>query len=258
MQSINELFDLTGRTAVVTGASSGLGENFARALAAAGADVVLAARRKERLEAVQKELETQGRQVLAVACDVTDAADVDKLAAAALERFKKIDVLVNNAGVTHVAPAESEAAEDFRHVLDVNVTGAFLCLQKCGRAMLEAGRGSIVNIASMLGVVGVGRIPQAAYTASKGAVVNMTRETAAQWARKGVRVNAIAPGWFPSEMTGDMFDDERSMNFVRRHTPMGRAGTPDELLGALLLLASDAGSFMTGQTLVVDGGWTII
>jgi NAD(P)-dependent dehydrogenase (short-subunit alcohol dehydrogenase family) len=157
-----------------------------------------------------------------------------------------------------VAPAESEAAEDFRHVLDVNVTGAFLCLQKCGRAMLEAGRGSIVNIASMLGVVGVGRIPQAAYTASKGAVVNMTRETAAQWARKGVRVNAIAPGWFPSEMTGDMFDDERSMNFVRRHTPMGRAGEPDELLGALLLLASDAGSFMTGQTLVVDGGWTII
>jgi NAD(P)-dependent dehydrogenase (short-subunit alcohol dehydrogenase family) len=258
MNSCAELFDLTGRTAVVTGASSGLGETFARGLAAAGAAVVVAARRKDRLEKLEAELTAGGCQVAAVSCDVSAEGDVDRLVAAAAERFGKLDILINNAGVSNVAPAESEAAEDFRRVLDVNVAGCFLCLKKCGQHMLEAGRGSIVNIASMLGLVGIGRIPQAAYTASKGAVVNMTREAAAQWARRGVRVNAIAPGWFPSEMTGGMFDDERSMNFVRRNTPMGRPGKPEELVGAMLLLASDAGSFITGQTIVVDGGWTVV
>jgi NAD(P)-dependent dehydrogenase (short-subunit alcohol dehydrogenase family) len=258
MRTPSELFDLTGRVALVTGASSGLGANFASSLAAAGADLVLAARRKERLDALKEEIEKGGGSALSVECDVTGEADVEKLVGAALDRYARIDVLVNNAGVTHVAPAEEETPADFRRVLEVNTAACFLCLQKCGRIMLEKGTGSIVNIASMLGVVGIGRIPQAAYTASKGAVVNMTRETAAQWARRGVRVNAIAPGWFPSEMTEEMFADERGANFIRRHAPMGRAGEPEELNGALLLLASDAGSYITGQTLVVDGGWTIV
>ena len=258
MKDVSGLFDLTGRVAVITGASSGLGANFARGLAAAGAGLVLAARRSDRLADLQRELEAEGGRVRTVPCDVTSEADVDNLAATAMQHFGRIDVLVNNAGVANVAPAEQENAADFRRVLDINTTGTFLCLQKCGRVMLDAGGGSIVNIASVMGLVGIGKIPQAAYNASKAAVINLTRETAAQWARRGVRVNAIAPGWFPSEMTTEMFEDERSTRFMQKNAPMGRTGEPDELLGPLLLLASDAASFMTGQTIVVDGGWSIV
>jgi NAD(P)-dependent dehydrogenase (short-subunit alcohol dehydrogenase family) len=140
----------------------------------------------------------------------------------------------------------------------VNLTGAFLCAQGCGRAMLAAGSGSIVNVASVLGLVGVGQIPQASYAASKGGLVSLTRELAAQWARRGVRVNALAPAWFASEMTDDMFRDERSMRWVHGRTPMGRPGEPRELIGPLLFLASDASSYVTGQVLAVDGGWTTV
>ncbi|MFP4452716.1 MAG: SDR family NAD(P)-dependent oxidoreductase [Desulfobacterales bacterium] len=257
MSDPRNFFDITGKVAVVTGASSGLGAAFAGGLAEAGASVVLAARRKARLDDLRQKLEADGREVLCVQCDVTEEKDVDNLVSASMERFGKIDILVNNAGTANVAPAEQEAPKDFRRVLDINVTGTFLCLQKCGRVMLEAGKGSIINIASVMGLVGIGLVPQAAYNTSKAGVINLTRETAAQWARRGVRVNAIAPGWFPSEMTAEMFEDERSSRFMRRNTPMGRAGDPEELLGPLLLLASDASSFMTGQTIVVDGGWTI-
>jgi NAD(P)-dependent dehydrogenase (short-subunit alcohol dehydrogenase family) len=142
--------------------------------------------------------------------------------------------------------------------MDINLTGTFICAQHCGRVMLKAGQGSIVNIASIMGLVGIGKIPQASYNASKAAVVNLTRELAAQWARRGVRVNALAPGYFPSEMTAPMFEDERSQKFLRQRIPMWRPGNPEELLGPLLLLASDASSYITGHTLVVDGGWTII
>ncbi len=257
MGDMNNLFDLTGRIAVITGASSGLGVAFSRGLAEAGAGVVLAARRKDRLDDQQKRLEDEGHRVLTVQCDVTREEDVDNLVSAALDHFGKIDILVNNAGMANVAPAEQENLEDFRRVINVNTIGTFLCLQRFGRVMLEAGSGSIVNIASVMGLLGIGLVPQAAYNTSKGGVVNLTRETAAQWARRGVRVNAIAPGWFPSEMTSEMFEDERSARFMRRNTPMGRAGEPEELIGPLLLLASDASSFMTGQVIVVDGGWTI-
>lgn len=257
MKNPKEFFDITGKVVVVTGASSGLGTVFARGLSEAGASVVLAARRKDRIEELRQSLEADGREALSVQCDVADEHEVDNLVSAAMERFGKIDILVNNAGTANVAPAEQEKVEDFRRVIDINVTGTFLCLQKCGRAMLETGSGSIINIASVMGLLGIGLVPQAAYNTSKAGVINLTRETAAQWARRGVRVNAIAPGWFPSDMTSPMFEDERSMRFMRRNTPMGRAGDPEELLGPLLLLASDASSFMTGQTIVVDGGWTI-
>jgi NAD(P)-dependent dehydrogenase (short-subunit alcohol dehydrogenase family) len=256
--SLPQLFDLTGRVAVVTGASSGLGVTFAEALAEAGARVVLAARRKDRIEAVAQQLVAAGRDAIAVECDVASEASVDALVGATLARFGRADVLVNNAGTAKVSPAASESLEDFRGVIDVNLTGTFLCAQRFGRVMLDQRKGSIINVASILGLVASGLIPQASYTASKGAVVNLTRELGAQWARLGVRVNAIAPGYFPSEMTTDMFGTEDGLRFIRRRTPMGRPGQPEELLGALLLLASDASSYMTGQVLAVDGGWTIV
>ena len=258
MNSILNMFKLEGRTAVVTGASSGLGVAFARGLSDAGANVVVIARRKERLEALAEDLEAAGRQALPVACDVTREDEVERLVQTVLGRFGRLDILVNNAGVSNVAPAEEEALADFCRVLEVNTTAVFTCAKHCGRAMLQAGRGSIINIASIMGLVGIGTLPQAAYNTSKGAVLNMTRELAAQWAKRGVRVNAIAPGWFPSEMTEGMFDNERSIRFLERRTPMGRTGRPEELLGALLLLASDASGFITGQTIVVDGGWSIV
>jgi NAD(P)-dependent dehydrogenase (short-subunit alcohol dehydrogenase family) len=258
MSGVDELFGLTGRVAVVTGASSGLGVGFARTLAQAGAHLVLAARRVERLESVAAELREAEVEVLPVACDVTDANQVEALKDACLERFGRVDVLVNNAGTTEVVPAEKETEEAFLRVLNVNLNGAFYCAQRFGRVMLEAGAGSIINVASIFGMVGSGSIPQAGYVASKGAVVNMTRELAAQWARRGVRVNAIAPGFFMSEMTEEMFSDERSMAWIRRKTPAGRPGEVAELAGALLFLASDASSYVIGQTIAVDGGWTAI
>lgn len=256
--SPESLFDLRGRVAVVTGASSGLGVTFARGLAAAGARVVLAARRKERLEALAAALATEGAEALAVPCDVSREADVDDLVARTLARFGRVDVLVNNAGTVHMGPAEEEPFARFREIVDVNLNGVFLCAQRVGRVMLAAGSGSIVNVASILGLVASGQVKQASYCASKGAVVNLTRELAAQWARRGVRVNALAPGWFESEMTADMFSDEGSMKWMRSRDPMGRAGREEELVGPLLFLASDASSYVTGQTLAVDGGWTIV
>jgi NAD(P)-dependent dehydrogenase (short-subunit alcohol dehydrogenase family) len=258
VKSISERFEVAGRVAVVTGASSGLGVTFAEALAEAGARLVLAARRRDRLETLQSRLIAAGSEVEVVECDVTRTADVGALADATLARFGRADILVNNAGVAHTAPATEETVEEFSRTLQVNVVGAYACAQRFGRIMLEQGSGSIINVASMLGVVASGLIPQAAYVSSKGAVVQMTRELAAQWARRGVRVNAIAPGFFPSEMTGSMLEDENGQRYVRRRTPLGRAGIPEELVGPLLLLASDASSYMIGQILVVDGGWTII
>jgi NAD(P)-dependent dehydrogenase (short-subunit alcohol dehydrogenase family) len=249
-----ELFSLDGRVAVVTGASSGLGDRFARVLHSAGASVVVAARRADRLEALADEL---GRdRVLVVPCDVAVDDDCERLVSTTLEHFGRLDVLVNNAGMAVTLPAEHEPLDDFRRVVDVNLTGLFVLSQLAGRAMIAAGSGTIVNVASVLGLVASTPIKQASYCATKGAVVNLTRELACQWARKGVRVNSLAPGWFPSELTAEMFEDEAANAFVKRDCPMARAGEPHELDGALLFLASDASSYVTGQTLVVDGGWT--
>jgi NAD(P)-dependent dehydrogenase (short-subunit alcohol dehydrogenase family) len=258
MKRPEERFRLDGRVAVVTGASSGMGVAFAEALAAAGARVILAARRLERLRELAAEIERQGGAAHPVACDVSREADVDRLVDETHGVYGPADVLVANAGFTTVVPAEEQDVADWRAHLDVNLTGVFLCAQRFGRVMLAQGRGSIVNVASVLGFVASGQIRQAAYAASKGGVVNLTRELAAQWARRGVRVNALAPGWFPTEMTGDMFGDERSLAWMRSRTPVGRGGELDELVGPLLFLASDASSFVTGHVLTVDGGWTIV
>ncbi|HVF74164.1 MAG TPA: glucose 1-dehydrogenase [Acidimicrobiales bacterium] len=249
------MFSLEDRVAVVTGASSGLGVQMARALHGAGAQVVVAARRADRLEALAAELPGS----LAVQCDVVSDDDCEALVARVLDAYGRIDVLVNNAGIGDKVPAEDEPREMFRNVVAVNLEAVFVLSQLVGRHMLERGSGSIVNIASVLGLVGVGQIPQAGYAASKGAVVNLTRELAAQWARRGVRVNAIAPGWFPSEMTGDMTTDEdRGLRWIRTKVPMGRPGREHELDGALLFLAGDASTYVTGQTIVVDGGYTVV
>lgn len=245
--------DLGGRVAIVTGASSGLGERFARVLTDAGACVFAAARRAHRLEALQAELAL----LTAVECDVTDEDDCERLVGTARAAAGRIDILVNCAGMGDVVPAEDEPLELFRRVIDVNLVGLFTMCQRAGRVMLQQGSGSIINISSALGLVASAPIKQAAYCSTKGAVINLTRELAAQWGRRGVRVNALAPGWFHSEMTGDMFDDESGQTFIARNTPLGRPGAPGELDGALLFLASDASTYVVGQTIAVDGGWTI-
>lgn len=248
------LFGLEDRVAVVTGASSGLGNRFARVLHAAGARVVVAARRADRLEELAAEL---GDRVTTVVTDLTIAADRERLAAVALEVDGRIDVLVNNAGHSDPTPAESETLDHFASTMDINAVAPFHLCQLVGRSMLAAGEGSIINVASILGLVAASPMKDASYCASKGALVNLTRQLGCEWGRKGVRVNALAPGWFPSEMTqADMFDDEGGSQFVERNTPMGRAGDPAELDGALLFLAGPASSYVTGQVLAVDGGWT--
>jgi hypothetical protein len=244
-------FRLDGKVAIVTGASSGLGDRFARVLHAAGATVVLAARRADRLEALAAELPG----ALGVPTDVAVGADRERLVAATIERFGRVDVLVNNAGIGHKVAIEDEDLDLFQTVMEVNVTSVWHLSKLAGAHMVERRSGSIVNIASVLGFVGSTPIKEAHYCASKGAVLNLTRELALQWARKGVRVNALCPGWFPSEMTAGMETPEGGLAWVQQNSPIPRLGELHELDGPLLLLASDAGSFMTGQSLVVDGGW---
>ncbi len=248
-------FRLAGKVAIVTGASAGLGRRFARVLHAGGATVVVAARREELLMDLADEL---GDRIVAVRADVAVPADCRNLVSRAVDAGGRLDVLVNNAGISQIAPAETENFEGFRRVVDVNLNALFHLCQLSFQPMVDSGGGTIVNISSMLGLVAATPVKQASYCASKGAVVNLTRELGAQWARKGVRVNAIAPGWFRSEMTEVMWGDDASESHVRRGTPLGREGAEHELDGALLFLASDASTYVVGQTLAVDGGWTTI
>jgi NAD(P)-dependent dehydrogenase (short-subunit alcohol dehydrogenase family) len=247
------LFDLEGRVAVVTGASGGLGARFAATLAAAGATVVACARRLEPLERLAAEHD----HIEAARCDVADDAQARALVEGVLARHGRIDVCVNNAGISSGGPDQQGSVDAFSRVIDVNVRAVFALSQLVAAPMLDRGRGSIVNVSSMFGLVASSPAPDAGYVASKAAINGLTRELGAQWARRGVRVNAIAPGWFVTDMNAELFDDERAARWVDRTCPMGRTGQPEELDGALLYLASDASSYCTGHVLVVDGGWTL-
>ncbi|WP_030438317.1 SDR family NAD(P)-dependent oxidoreductase [Actinoplanes subtropicus] len=244
-------FRLDGRVALVTGTSTGLGERFARVLGAAGAAVVLASRRAEPNATLAASL----RDALPVTCDVRRDEDRAALVAAALDRYGQIDVLVNNAGIASSTPAEDENLDSVRDLLDTNTVGLFGMTQLVGRHMLDRGQGSIVNVASPSATISLDRYPLAGYAASKGAVVALTRELAAQWAGRGVRVNALSPCFFPSNTTGWLADPDQ-VAWISGRTPIGRPPRPDELDGPLLFLASVASSYVTGQNLVVDGGWT--
>lgn len=254
MTDTDPLFDIAGRVAIVTGATSGLGERFARVLSSRGAHVVATGRRAARLDALVDELGPE--RARAMVCDVTDEAAVVQVVQETVNAFGRLDIMVNNAGSSDGGPAEREALSTFQAVIDLNVAAVFTGCREAAKAMVPQGRGSIINIASIAGVVSLSeRHRLAAYATSKHAVVGLTRELAGQWGRKGIRVNAIAPGWFPTEMTGQLSDPDH-VQWIEQRTPMRRAARIDELDGALIFLASDAASYVTGHTLLVDGGWT--
>ncbi|MFJ8780790.1 MULTISPECIES: SDR family NAD(P)-dependent oxidoreductase [unclassified Streptomyces] len=253
-RSAGDLFSLEGRTAIVTGASSGLGARFATVLAQAGATVFAAARRIDRL----KELADSDARIHPVACDVALEADRTRLTETALATTGRIDILVNNAASSGETRAEDESPDAFTDVLGVNLTAPFHLARLAAEApssVSPSGR-SIINVSSILGLVSAAPLGGASYSASKAGLIGLTRELAGQWGRSGTRVNALAPGWFRTEMTADLFGDERSSRWVERNTLLHRGGDSHELDGALLFLASDASSYCTGQVLTVDGGWT--
>ncbi len=251
--NVLDTFRLDGKVAVVTGASSGLGVAFAQALAQAGADLVLGARRVERLPETGALVEAENRNFVALKTDVTNPDDCTALIALAIERFGRVDILVNNAGVGTAVPATSETPEQFRNVIDVNLMGSYWMAQAFARAAKSGG--AIVNISSILGMR-PGGLPQAAYASSKAGVIGLTRDLAAQWtARKGIRVNALAPGFFPSEMTDELPD--ATIEMVRTVTAAQRIGRPEELASTLIWLVSDASSYVSGVTVPVDGGFVM-
>jgi NAD(P)-dependent dehydrogenase (short-subunit alcohol dehydrogenase family) len=254
---IRELFDLSGRIALVTGGSRGLGLEIARGLGEAGASVAITARREQWLKPAEEALRADGVDCLAKLCDVSQADQVSTAVSAVIERYGRVDILINNAGVSWAEPAESMPIEKWRSVFDTNVAGCFLMSQAVGAAMIRAGHGgAIVNIASIAGLVGTPShvLDAVGYSASKGAVISLTRDLAVKWAPHGIRVNAIAPGFFETRMTAGVL--ERSRGAIEGATPMGRVGRPEELRGVAVFLASTAASYITGQVIVVDGGAT--
>ncbi|MCC3265492.1 SDR family NAD(P)-dependent oxidoreductase [Arthrobacter gengyunqii] len=244
-------FRLDGRTAVVTGASGGLGQRFAQVLANAGATVYAAGRRTDRLEALAAA--TPG--VVPITCDLSSGEDRARLIETASQESGRIDVLVNNAGVPGELHIEDESTEVVQEVLQINLVSAFDLAKRAGELQGTTDM-AIINISSVLGLVSTAPLGGAGYAASKGALIALTRELAGQWGHRGIRVNALAPGWFHTEMTEDLFGDPAGAKWVNRNTMLSRGGSPEELDGALLFLASQASSYMTGQVLVVDGGWS--
>jgi NAD(P)-dependent dehydrogenase (short-subunit alcohol dehydrogenase family) len=250
---VMDYFRLDGQVALVTGASSGIGRRLARVLHAAGAHVTLTARREDRLKGLVSELSERADYVVA---DLSDQADMESLVDQTLSRNGKIDILVNNAGLVDDDPHAELDLQDFADVLDINLVAPFYLSKLVARSMLERGSGSIINIASVYGAVAATPMTCVGYTSSKGGVINLTRELGVLWAPRGVRVNAIAPGFFPTEMNESGFYDEGAVGHIHGNTPVGRAGHEHELDAVTLFLAGSGASYITGQTIFVDGGWT--
>ena len=251
--NVKQLFDLTGRVAVVTGGSVGLGRQMAEGLAEMGADLVLCARKKDRCERAADELKALGVKTVAVGCDVRSPSSIQDLVDATLSRFGRVDILINNAGTSWGAPIEEMRLEHWNKVIETNLTGTFLCCQAFGKWMTAQKRGKIINIASVAGLGGSAPEFQAiGYHASKGGLITFTQDLARKWAIHNVHVNAIAPGWFPTHMSEGII--ERNKESFLRSIPLGRLGNEHDLKGAAVFLASDASDYVTGHVLVVDGG----
>ena len=249
----DKLFSLEGRVAVVTGGTSGIGRALSLGLADAGADVIASARRKEQVDKTAGEIEARGRKTLRMASDVSDRSTLETLLAAVLERFGKVDILVNCAGTIKRTPTLDIPEAEWTNILNTNLTGTLRACQVFGRHMLERGYGRIINIASLNSFVALSEV--AAYAASKAGVASLTRSLAVEWSKKGVTVNAVAPGVFRTDLNAQLLDSTPRGQELLMRTPMGRFGKTEELIGATVYLASDAASFVTGQILVVDGGF---
>jgi len=253
--NVKQLLNLSGRVAIITGGSVGLGRQMAEGLAEMGASVVLCARKKERCEQAAQELQQLGVKSLALGCDVKNPADVQKMADDAVAQFGRIDILINNAGTSWGAPVEQMKLEDWNKVIETNLTGTFLCSQAVGKVMLKQKRGKIINIASVSGLGGAPpELPAIGYHASKGGVIAFTKDLACKWAMHNIQVNAIAPGWFPTHMSNRVLEHYR--DFFLERIPLRRFGNDHDLKGAAVFLASDASDYVTGHVLVVDGGQT--
>jgi len=251
--SAKQLFDLTGRTAIVTGGSIGLGRQMAEGLAEMGANLVLCARRQERCEETAERFRQLGVKVASLSCDVKNQTSVQEVVRATLSQFGQIDILINNAGISWGTPAEELRLEDWNKVIETNLTGTFLCAQAVGKVMIQQRRGKIINVASIAGLGGAPpELPAIGYHASKGGVISFTKDLACKWALHNIQVNAIAPGWFPTHMSNRVL--ERHSDLFLSHIPMHRFGSEHDLKGAAVFLASDASNYVTGHVLVVDGG----
>jgi 2-deoxy-D-gluconate 3-dehydrogenase len=255
-ENLKEMFDLSGRVAIVTGVSRGLGVSFARGLAKAGCDLTIAARNFEELKKVGRELEQYGGNVLPCKVDVTISSDVDEMVRGTIAEYGRVDILVNNAGISAIADAESMSEKEWTSVMDTNVNGCFICAQAVGRHMLGKGQGKIINIASMYGISASSCVNQVSYVTSKSAVLGLTRELAVEWAPRGLNVVALAPGFFRSDQTIWAFEEDPELGGrLLAKIPMGRMGKLEELEATIVYLASSASDYMNGQALILDGGF---
>jgi gluconate 5-dehydrogenase len=249
-----DYFDLSGKVAIVTGTSRGLGQYFARALAKAGADLVITSRKLSSLDQFKQEIESLGRRALAVQLDVLSQSDIENMVQATIKEYGKIDILVNNAGLNIRKPTTEVSSQDWDTVLDTNLKGSFFCAQAVAKEMIKRNYGRIINMGSCTCVFGMEGIT--AYTASRGAILSMTRSLAAEWGKFGITVNVLAPGWFKTAQNAVLYENKEWVNYITDRIPLNRPGQPHDLDGAVIFLASDASEYITGQMIMIDGGFT--